>query len=664
MQLLLYFSFLAWAPVQSSALSSSKPNPYKVLNVTKHADLATIKKAYRRLALKLHPDKVAKPGLVGGGKGKNSTKTKTTTKAPGESDEEAESTSTESDEESELDEEARREAELLAKKAKKREERAEKKRQQEYERKVEEATVKFREIAEAYEVLSDPQKRRDYDQYGDAEEQAKQESARRSNHRRYRDPFDIFEEFFGFGGFGGFDFGGGGGGGGRRNAKPQTPFYDDQPHVSELQGEKDFIKIWKESKDHYGDQCVVQFYEESCGPCKAFKNDYLTLAKSFDKSVNFYAVSCARHRKLCERAGFRFGKRKRSKEYPVFPVLRYYGPRNPDGSEYGKDGHGLGAELSVAAVGRWLRWVTPDRTVVLNNEEGKRRFLEEDAPPPLVAAGKNHEKKRSEEVNAPSISTPGLARLVYFTDKPHIPPRLQLLSCLHAHQLKVGVVFTKDVKLFNSFRLPRRDPARRLVITVPTFQEQFGEYLVTPLTALEAENGDVTDSIIPFLREVVDRHRASLKADEETEGSFRELVFDRYEPSRKEAVGHCGPGDSRFCLLVVSSEAQEEGSVLNRVFTKVAAELKSDPVRVVSLHPERNVRLRERLMPLLQQLEDDPSVVLWRPKRRRWTLFRGEELDKVVESKGDDGPAAEALVRFVRGYTDGGGQLNNKHDEL
>lgn len=106
---------------------------YRVLEVQKTATGADIKKAYRKLALKWHPDK--NPDNM------------------------------------------------------------------------EEATKKFKEISEAYEVLSDDKKRRVYDQYG-KDGLLNGNSRTRSRHEdefdfggfgffSFRDPEDVFREFFG-----------------------------------------------------------------------------------------------------------------------------------------------------------------------------------------------------------------------------------------------------------------------------------------------------------------------------------------------------------------------------------------------------------------------------------------------------------------------------------
>jgi len=81
----------------------------------------------------------------------------------------------------------------------------------------EEAAEHFKEVSEAYEVLSDPAKRKIYDQYGHDGLRGQGFSGSSAQHAR-----DIFESFFGGGG-GGFEsvFEGIFGGGGRRSSGPR-----------------------------------------------------------------------------------------------------------------------------------------------------------------------------------------------------------------------------------------------------------------------------------------------------------------------------------------------------------------------------------------------------------------------------------------------------------
>eukprot|EP00246_Nothoceros_aenigmaticus_P016967 TRINITY_DN798_c0_g1_i2.p1 TRINITY_DN798_c0_g1~~TRINITY_DN798_c0_g1_i2.p1 ORF type:complete len:158 (-),score=22.48 TRINITY_DN798_c0_g1_i2:130-603(-) len=77
---------------------------------------------------------------------------------------------------------------------------------------------KFKELAQAYEVLSDPEKRDIYDQYG---EDALKEGM--GGGGPSHNPFDIFESFFGSGGH---PFGGSSGRGGRsRQRKGEDVVY-------------------------------------------------------------------------------------------------------------------------------------------------------------------------------------------------------------------------------------------------------------------------------------------------------------------------------------------------------------------------------------------------------------------------------------------------------
>jgi molecular chaperone DnaJ len=71
-----------------------------------------------------------------------------------------------------------------------------------------EAEAKFKEAAEAYEVLADPQKRQRYDQFGHEGLRGQGAAAHDFSRMNVQDIFSMFEDIFGGGGFGG--------GGGRR----------------------------------------------------------------------------------------------------------------------------------------------------------------------------------------------------------------------------------------------------------------------------------------------------------------------------------------------------------------------------------------------------------------------------------------------------------------
>jgi molecular chaperone DnaJ len=122
---------------------AAKRDYYTILGVARNAPIDDIKKAYRQIALKYHPDR-----------------------NPGDKN----------------------------------------------------AEERFKEAAEAYEVLHDPEKRRLYDLYGHEGVSSTGFTGFRDFGDIFRSFSDIFEDMFGFGGFGGFGGLGGTGGGPRPQA--------------------------------------------------------------------------------------------------------------------------------------------------------------------------------------------------------------------------------------------------------------------------------------------------------------------------------------------------------------------------------------------------------------------------------------------------------------
>src|SRR5947209_19936157 len=122
------------------SVATVKRDYYEVLGVAKTADGEEIKRSYRRLAMKFHPDR----------NGDNKT----------------------------------------------------------------DAELKFKECAEAYEVLSDPEKRRRYDQFGHAGVGGGHDFS----HMDVGDIFSMFDDIFGGA------LGGGGGRGRSRRGGPQRGF--------------------------------------------------------------------------------------------------------------------------------------------------------------------------------------------------------------------------------------------------------------------------------------------------------------------------------------------------------------------------------------------------------------------------------------------------------
>jgi molecular chaperone DnaJ len=123
--------------------------------------------------------------------------------------------------------------------------------------KAEDAKEKFQTLQFAYEVLSDPQKKSLYDQFGEAGVKGAGAGGGGQGFSDFGDfsPFgDIFETFFG---------GGGGGGAGGRSRRTQGPQQGDDLR---LDLEIDFMKAV-----FGGDEKIRINHLESCTTCEVFE---------------------------------------------------------------------------------------------------------------------------------------------------------------------------------------------------------------------------------------------------------------------------------------------------------------------------------------------------------------------------------------------------------
>ncbi len=136
-----------------------------------------------------------------------------------------------------------------------------------------EAEERFKEISQAYEVLSDPEKRRQYDQFG--HDAYTQRGGGGSGNYSYQQAQDIFSQFFGGGGGGGFSFEDLFGGGSRRaNPNGAVPG-DDLRYDLEIDfedamyGAEKTINIPRmaECSDCHGSGCEAGTGRKTCPRC-------------------------------------------------------------------------------------------------------------------------------------------------------------------------------------------------------------------------------------------------------------------------------------------------------------------------------------------------------------------------------------------------------------
>lgn len=233
-------SIATFAP-QLSVAAGPRNDHYQILGVARDADDAAIKKAYRKLAKKYHPDRHTDP-------------------------------------------EKKKKAEQL-----------------------------FIKVAKAYETLSDPEKRRIYDQVGDEGVQQHEQGGGGGGPGGNPfgggggfqfhsggggggdfDPFRIFEAMFGTRGFPR------GGGGRRQQQQPQQAFFTAREVLDLTSTQVAKKYIGKEQRQRGRRVWLVMFFAPWCGHCQNTKPQFERFAKEAKGIVLAGAVNCDENQQLCQ----------------------------------------------------------------------------------------------------------------------------------------------------------------------------------------------------------------------------------------------------------------------------------------------------------------------------------------------------------------------------
>jgi thiol-disulfide isomerase/thioredoxin len=224
----------------------------------------------------------------------------------------------------------------------------------------EEATQMFYDISEAYEVLTDPEKRSKYDLGGEEALNGGGQGGPGGHGFQRGDPFDQFRTFFQFfggeGGPGGFPGGGFPGGGGFHHQQAPQNMYDDKSGVTELGNMNDFNTHINQRTDIV----IVDFYSPTCGPCRDLKSEYISIAKTFSGIVKVFAVNCQGHQagQICK-----------SQHIQNYPTIRMYGD-NRSQIDFPP-----GNDRSSKTIGNWISNNIPDFTTKIDSEKKLTTFI-------------------------------------------------------------------------------------------------------------------------------------------------------------------------------------------------------------------------------------------------------------------------------------------------
>eukprot|EP00930_Biecheleria_cincta_P078617 TRINITY_DN66167_c0_g1_i1.p1 TRINITY_DN66167_c0_g1~~TRINITY_DN66167_c0_g1_i1.p1 ORF type:complete len:315 (-),score=46.63 TRINITY_DN66167_c0_g1_i1:159-1079(-) len=222
-----------------------------------------------------------------------------------------------------------------------------------------EAEEKFREISLAYDTLSDPERRRIYDQLGEEGMNQRRSSGPGGSFHGFRSDFDaskFFNDFFGR------DFrqdsSSGGGAGSRKTAeeteesvKPKTLFEDLEDDVQVLRKHSDVQALLDRASRGDSTKFVVVLYREDNANTKSLETAFARISQLYKGVVSFFAIECSQVGSPCRLV---------NPNVRQYPCLNYFG--NGRKLSYWDLNGRLAKSVTERGVMSWLEDVVPDHS--------------------------------------------------------------------------------------------------------------------------------------------------------------------------------------------------------------------------------------------------------------------------------------------------------------